>query len=495
MALRLPSPCLVVLIGPSGAGKSTWAAATFDDSEVVSSDRLRAVVGAGEDDQKASPAAFAVLEQIVGERMRRKLTTAIDTLGFDQESRQRWVGLAHDAGLPAFAIVFDTPSRLVEERNAARSRAIPKSALARQQRRMPGVVEELDTDGFDAIHVQQATSVVTSEITRATSSVDRSPRGPTGHTFGLMVNRFDWGIDKHSLADQLCSIAVRAETAGFRDLWVMDHFRQIPQVGRAWEDIPEAHTLLAYLAGATNRIRLGTLVSGISHRHPMVLGRMLATLDVLSAGRAHLGLGVAWDEEEHRAYGIPFASTADRYDLLEDTLEMLPLLWGKGSPPFHGRVLSAEALGCYPRPIQDPIPIMIGGSGEKRTLRLVARFAQGCNLFGRPDVVARKVAVLRRHCEEVGRDPADVEVTHLVNAMTAADATSLRERIDTLRERGVTAEQYAARHRAGTVEDQVDHLTAYFAAGATHSIVVLPDVHLPDSIESFAEVIARLAAS
>jgi alkanesulfonate monooxygenase SsuD/methylene tetrahydromethanopterin reductase-like flavin-dependent oxidoreductase (luciferase family) len=257
--------------------------------------------------------------------------------------------------------------------------------------------------------------------------------------------------------------------------------------------MPEAYTLLSYLAGVTTSIRLGALVSGITHRHPVVLGRMVATLDVLSGGRANLGLGLAWDAKEHEAYGMAFPATDERYDLLEDTLQLLPLLWGKGSPGFEGKVVSATGLSCYPRPIQDPIPILVGGSGERRTLRLAARHAQACNLFGRPDTIRHKVEVLQRHCLEAGRDPGEVEVTHLVNAMTANDPAELRERVDLMRGRSTTAEEYAARYRAATTPGQIDHLRSYAAAGAQHSIVVLPDVHLPGSIEAFTPVIEALA--
>jgi F420-dependent oxidoreductase-like protein len=490
MELRLPAPCLVVLVGPSGSGKSTWAAATFRETEVVSSDRLRAMLGAGEDDQRASKPAFSILEQIVTERLARKLTTVVDTLGYDSESRKRWVGLAHRAGLPAYAIVFDTPPTEVGRRNQLRARPVPRSVLARQLSRFKAVQADLPEDGFDQVHVQQQTALVTASIAPDTAT----PAAASGrHSFGLMVSRFDWGIEPEALPERLASIAGRAERAGFRDLWVMDHFRQIHQVGRPWEDMPEAYVTLAHLAAVTGTIRLGTLVTGITHRHPVVLGRMVATLDVLSGGRANLGLGIGWDEGEHRAYGIPFPSVTERYALLEDTLEMLPLLWGKGSPSFQGRVLLADELTCYPRPVQERIPILVGGSGEERTLRTVARHAQACNLFGQPRVVARKTEILRGHCAAIGRDPAEIEVTHLVNAMTAADRDSLRERIELLRGRNTSAEEFAARNRAGTPEDQVGHFGAYLEAGADHSIVVLPDVHLDGSIEAFGEVIRHFA--
>lgn len=494
MELRLPAPCLIVLVGPSGSGKSTWAAEMFAETEIVSSDRLRGLVGAGEDDQQASKGAFSILEQIVEERLARKLTTVIDTLGFHAESRQRWVDMAHATGLPAFAIVFDTPPAEVELRNSGRPRAIPKSVLSKQLSRFRAVRAELEDDGFDQIHVEQQIAVVAPQIAAAARDrpgLDASPA--TGHSFGLVVNRFDWGSDGGELAERLTSIAQRAEAAGFRDLWVMDHFRQIPQVGRAWEDMPEAYVTLSYLAGVTNTIRLGALVTPVTHRHPVVLGKMTATLDVLSDGRANLGLGIGWDDKEHRGYGIPLPDRAGRYALLEDTLAMLPLLWGKGSPAFEGKTLSATGLACYPRPIQERIPILVGGSGEKKTLRLVARYADACNLFGRPEVIAHKVEVLDRHCSEIDRDPAEIEVTHLVNVLAAPDRDSLRERVDLLRGRNTTAEEFGARHNVGTIDDQVTHFASYREAGAAHSIISMPDVHLADSIETFGEVILALS--
>ena len=492
MELRLPAPCLVVLVGASSSGKSTWAAGTFRETEIVSSDRLRGVVGAGEDDQQAGAAAFSILEQIVVERMRRRLTTVVDTLGFDRDNRRRWAGLAHEAGLPAFVVVFDTPADQARARNTERPRPIPKSVLDKQLIRFRIVRAEIDDDGFDRVIVEQPIALVAPSIAVVANDAVEDQSARSGHRFGLVINRFDWGDDRSQMAPRLASIARRAEAAGFDDLWVMDHFRQIPQVGRQWEDIPEAYTTLAYLAGVTSGIRLGTLVTGIGHRHPVVLGKTVATLDVLSGGRVNLGLGIGWDRAEHEGYGIPFPPVTDRYEHLEDILRMLPLLWGRGSPSFSGTTFSAPELICYPRPIQDPIPILIGGSGEKRTLRLVARYADACNLFGRPDVIRHKVGVLHRHCAEFERDPAEVEVSHLVNVMAATDRETLRERVELLRGRNMSAEAFMARYNAGTIEDQLDHLTSYQAAGASHSMVAMPDVHLEGSIEAFGEVIAAM---
>lgn len=485
MELKLPAPCVVVLIGPSGSGKTTWARSHFAPNEVVSSDALRAMVGIDEGDMAASTVAFELLERIVAERVGRKLTTVIDTTGLDPDQRRAWVEMAHEAELPVYAILFETAFESVDPINRTKIHPVPKNVLRKQFSRFAKAMTSVPDEGFDGIHSSEPVRVVTAELS-APAPVE-VPRA--GHTFGLLVSRFDWATK--DLGDQLAKIAWRAEDAGFTDIWFMDHFRQIRGVGRPWEDIPEAYTALSYVAGVTTRIRLGVLVSAITHRHPVVLGKMLATLDVLSGGRVVCGLGAAWDESEHDAYGIEFPPRADRYDILEDTLRMLPLLWGKGSPGFNGETFSARELVSYPRPIQDPIPILVGGSGEKKTLRLVARYADAANLFGDPETVKDKVRVLHEHCASLDRDPREIIVTHLTNALVAEDRSALRARVNRLRERTTSVEEYSKRHNAGLVDDLVGLFSRYSEAGAHHSIVALPDVAMNDSIEVFGEVIAR----
>jgi F420-dependent oxidoreductase-like protein len=491
MELKLPAPSLIVLVGPSASGKSTWAARHFAESEIVSSDRLRAMVGAGEDDQVAGTAAFDLLNRIVSARLERGLTTVIDTLGYERDSRRRWVAEAHGFGVPAHAVVFDTTAEVAEERNSARARPIPKTALRRQLTRMKTVVGELDEDEFDGIHRERPVAVVTPAVA-AVGARDESQLEPR-HTFGLMLSRFNWGDG--DLGERLRAVGRRAEAAGFRDLWVMDHFRQIPVVGRAWEDIPEAYTALSYVAASTSTIRLGAMVTAVTHRHPVVLGKMLASLDVLSGGRAVCGLGVGWDEEEHAGYGIEFPPVRERYRLLEETLQMLPLLWGKGTPAYHGELIDAPSLVCYPRPVQDSIPILIGGSGERKTLRLVAEYADACNLFGDPDRIRHKVEVLEAHCAAVERDPSEIEVTHLTSALAAPDRQSLRDRIEAMRERNTPSDSYMRRVNAGTIDDLETLFSRYREAGAANSIVSLPDVAAPGSIEAFGDLIARFDSS
>ncbi len=486
--MQLATPSLVVLIGPSSAGKSTWAAEQFERNEIVSSDTLRAVVGGGEDDQTASPVAFEILDRIVEERLRRRMTTVVDTLGFDDPSRQRWSAWAEAADLPVNLVVFDTDPETCEVRNAARDRPIPKAVLRKQFRRFREVREALDEP-----HVVRTGGDI-SQIRRNEPRVsDEKGVGGGGHSFGLIVSRFDWG--DRDLGEQLSSIARRAEHAGFRDIWVMDHFRQIPQVGRAWEDMPEAYSSLAHMAAATTEVRLGALVSGITHRHPVVLGKTIATLDVLSKGRMICGLGIAWDQAEHASYGIEFPATSVRYEILEESLQMLPLLWGKGSPSFHGKHISADELICYPRPVQDRIPILIGGSGEKKTLRLVAQYADAANVFGKPDEIRHKASVIAEHCADFERDPAEIEITHLTNTLVAASRSELIAAANRLRGRNQTAEEFISLNRGGTTDQIVDRFNAYGEAGSSHSIVAMPNVSEPESIEAFGDVIARFEGS
>jgi alkanesulfonate monooxygenase SsuD/methylene tetrahydromethanopterin reductase-like flavin-dependent oxidoreductase (luciferase family) len=270
----------------------------------------------------------------------------------------------------------------------------------------------------------------------------------------------------------------------------MDHLRQIPQVGRAWDDMLESWTTLAFLAACTERVRLGTLVTGVTLRQVAHLGKVVATLDVLSGGRAVCGLGLGWFAEENRALGIPFPDVAARYALLEDALQLLPLLWGPGSPPFHGQVLEVPETLCYPRPLQEHLPLLVGGGGEARTLRLAARYADAANVMGPLDTVRRKAAVLGAHCVEAGRDPDAVGLTHLSTVLIGDDDRHVAELVRARRPRRRTAEQFAASVNAGTVADQVGRFRELAEAGVTEVMVRLPDVADPAATERLGRVVA-----
>jgi len=220
---------------------------------------------------------------------------------------------------------------------------------------------------------------------------------------GLQIPDFT-GPGAARLGPDLATIARTADDAGFEFISVMDHFFQIGAVGPPDRDMLEAYTTLGYLAGVTSRAKLVTLVTGAVYRHPGILAKIVTTLDVLSGGRAWLGIGAAWNEEESRGLGIPFPPVAERFERLEETLQICLQMWRGDESPYQGAHYRLERPLNYPKALSAPHPpIMIGGSGERKTLRFVARYAQACNLFPGPDL-ARKLDVLRAHCDTEGRD-------------------------------------------------------------------------------------------
>ncbi len=471
--IRLPASCLVVLVGPSGSGKSAWAAEWFPPGRVVSADHLRSLVGKGEHDQRAGTDAFAVLDLVLDRRLRRGLFTVVDTLGLDRDRRRDYVALARRHGRPVVAIAFDdVPAAECRARNAARPRPVPAKALAAQLKRWPSVLAELPADGFDAVHAPGPVRVVDRQLVHAPEAAQRQEDDPMSLEFGLQIASFEWPGGPSEIAARLGRIAEAAEEAGFTSLWVMDHFIQIPQVGRHWDGMLDSWTTLGFLAGRTRSATLGTMVTGVTYRNVAHLGKMAATLDVLSGGRAVCGIGAAWFEREHKAYGWEFPPARRRLDLLEDALQLLPLVWGPGAPAFEGKVVSVAEAICYPRPLQERIPILVGGSGEKRTLRLVARYADACNLIGDPGTVRRKLGVLHGHCADVGRDPAAVRVTHLGSALVTDDP-----------EAGQSGPAVA-----GTVEEQVGRYRELAEAGVQTAIVRLADLD-EDAVARFAPVL------
>src|SRR5579885_657217 len=232
---------------------------------------------------------------------------------------------------------------------------------------------------------------------------------------GLQVPVFTYPQGQENLGDMFGLIAQRAERAGLYSLWVMDHFFQIGFAGPPEMEMLEGWSALAFAAGRTNRIKLGTMVTGITYRHPGILLKTATTLDVLSQGRAYFGIGAAWNEEEHQGLGVPFPPLAERFERLEETLQIARQMWKGNETPFEGKHYQLKRLLNSPQAVQKPHPpILIGGSGEKKTLRLVARYADACNLFTFPiPELRRKLDVLRSHCEAVGRPYEQIEKTTL----------------------------------------------------------------------------------
>lgn len=230
---------------------------------------------------------------------------------------------------------------------------------------------------------------------------------------GLQVPDFTFPGGPAQLGPDLGKIARAAEDAGFASFWVMDHFFQIPAVGPVDHEMLEGYSALSYVAALTSRMRLGTMVTGVTYRYPGILAKTATTLDVLSGGRAYLGIGAAWNEHEHRALGVRFPAVSERFERLEETLRIVLQMWSGEVKPFDGKHYHlAETLNS-PQALSKPHPpILIGGSGEKKTLRLVARYADACNLFsGDEATLTHKLDVLRRHCDELGRDYDAIEKT------------------------------------------------------------------------------------
>ncbi|MBO3745289.1 LLM class F420-dependent oxidoreductase [Streptosporangiaceae bacterium NEAU-GS5] len=228
---------------------------------------------------------------------------------------------------------------------------------------------------------------------------------------GLQIPDFTFPGGPATLGSDLAAIARAADQGGFEMIAVMDHFFQIRGVGPADHDMLEAYTTLGYLAAHTERAKLLTLVTGTVYRQPGLLGKIISTLDVLSGGRAWLGIGAAWNEEESRGLGFPFPPVAERFERLEETIQICLQMFSGDDKPYNGTHYQLERTLNVPRPLTTPHPpLMIGGGGEKKTLRLVARYAQACNLFPSPEL-ARKLDVLREHCAAEGRSYDEIEKT------------------------------------------------------------------------------------
>lgn len=233
---------------------------------------------------------------------------------------------------------------------------------------------------------------------------------------GLQINRFTWPGEPRTISKILTSIAKTADEGGFSSLWVMDHFFQIGHLGKPEEPMLEAYTTLGYLAGITDRVMLGTMVTGVIYRYPALLIKAVTALDVVSGGRAYFGVGAGWNEEESHALGFEFPPIKTRFEQLEDTLQLAKQMWNDDDKEFKGKQFTVPRPINHPQAVQKPHPpILIGGVGEKKTLKFVAQYGDACNLFARlgDDELKRKLGILKEHCKDVGRNYNDIEKTVL----------------------------------------------------------------------------------
>ena len=250
---------------------------------------------------------------------------------------------------------------------------------------------------------------------------------------GLHLPDFTWPGGPQTLGADLARVARAAEDAGFDKLSVMDHVWQIGVIGPPEHEMLEAYTTLGFLAAHTTKIDLLSWVTAVVYREPGLLAKLVTTLDVISGGRAWLGIGAAWNEDEARGLGLPFPPTAERFERLEEALQICLQMWSEDESPYSGKHYQLGRTLSSPQPLRRPHPpILIGGGGEKKTLRLVAQYAQACNLFGGPDV-ARKLEVLRAHCADVGRDYDEIEKTVMVPLDPGADGENVEAILEQLR--------------------------------------------------------------
>lgn len=288
---------------------------------------------------------------------------------------------------------------------------------------------------------------------------------------GLQIPSFTYPAGPQQLSSKLTEIARAADEQGFHSLWVMDHFFQIGGIGPPENEMLEGYSTLTYLAAVTNRVKLGTLVTGVIYRHPGILVKTVTTLDVLSRGRAYLGIGAAWNEQESVALGVPFPSVAERFERLEETLQIAGQMWSDDDGAYDGKHYQLAQTLNSPQPLSQPHPpILIGGSGEKKTLRLVAQYADACNLFARmgADVVRHKLDVLKQHCDDVDRDYDEIEKTTLDTVHLAPGQMS--------------------------PSDVIERMKTLADLGIEHAIVNMPNVHDITPLETFGKEIIPAVA-
>ncbi len=305
--------------------------------------------------------------------------------------------------------------------------------------------------------------------------------------FGLQHPNFTFDGEGPQIAEKLRKLVGHAESYGFDSFWVMDHFHQIRNVGEVQEPMLEGWTTQSVVAGFTSKIKLGTLVTGIVYRHPSVLAKVGATLDVLSKGRLFMGIGAAWNVDEATAYGIPFPSVKERMQRLEEAVQIIRKMWTEETATFSGKFYQVRNAYCNPKPIQKPHPpIMIGGSGERRTLKIVAKYGDGCNVFGSVETVKKKLGILREHCRSVGRDYDSIVKSKLGHIMIDKDKEKVTEAI-----KGMPEDRRREYAIYGTPEEVRKQIEAFRGVGIDYLILNLePDREL-QALDLFASEVVK----
>jgi F420-dependent oxidoreductase-like protein len=290
----------------------------------------------------------------------------------------------------------------------------------------------------------------------------------------------DTGPDQ--VFERLVEIASTAERSGFSSISLMDHLHQIPGVGPQTNWMFEGSTMLAALAARTSKVTLGLLVGGVTYRNPALHAKVATTLDIISGGRAWLGLGAAWFEDEHRAYGVEFPPLKERFVMLEEALQIARAMFTQERASFEGQYFRVDGALNNPKPLRGDIPIVVGGSGERKTLRLVAKYADGCNVFGGRDEAKHLMDVLKGHCEDVGRDPAEITKTRLGILAIAPTHEAAMAKVEWLKQAGLPENRLAA-VLAGDPDGVAEQAAAFIDAGIEGLTLTIPDVHDLETVE------------
>jgi F420-dependent oxidoreductase-like protein len=302
--------------------------------------------------------------------------------------------------------------------------------------------------------------------------------------FGIQHPNYSFDGDGPAISDSLREKVLTVEALGYDSFWVMDHFHQIMTVGKPEEPMMEGWQTIAFLAGLTSKVKLGTMVTGNTYRYPSVLAKMGATLDVLSKGRLIMGIGAAWNEEEASAYGISFPTTKERLRRLDEAVQLILRMWTEDKADFEGKFYQLRGAYCNPKPIQKPHPpILIGGSGEKRTLKTVAKYGDASNIFGSPDTVKRKLDILRGHCKDVGRDYDSIVKTKLGRIFFGDRESTEKMFVQS----GVPVERVREFLTCGTPEQIRQQVEAFRDAGIDYLIFSSDPRHELETITRFGK--------
>jgi F420-dependent oxidoreductase-like protein len=314
-------------------------------------------------------------------------------------------------------------------------------------------------------------------------------------TLDLHLPNFNFpGVGAEEEFDKLVEIAQAAERSGFSSISVMDHLHQIRGVGPPENWMMEGTTILAGLAARTSTVTLGTLVGAVTYRNPALLAKATTTLDVISGGRSWLGLGAAWFEGEHEAYGFEFPPLKVRFEMLEDALNITRAMFTQERASYEGKHFSVREAYNNPKPVRGDIPIMIGGSGERKTLRMVAQYADGCNLFGDAETARHKLDVLERHCDDLGRDPAEITKTKIGVVLIGETHEAAHAKVERIAQQGISEE----RLRMATIGDPdelAEWASGFVEVGIEGLTISMPDAHDIEAVELAGRALAPVFAA